>query len=103
MVEDIKAGKPLVDQDELSKPMLKRLDETLLEGELNGNLRKTRMLEKHGRNGHIIKNLFSPLGGFDIFPSATTIPHSTPKLQRSSRIKSFMLLLTVSLCSLTRV
>lgn len=65
--EDLKAGKPMVGKDGVFTPLLKRLIEASLEGEMDAHLSDTRKKEKNRRNGHGTKNLLSPLGGFEIF------------------------------------
>lgn len=83
--EDLKAGKPMVGKDGIFTPLLKRLIEASLEGELDSHLSKTRKTEKNRRNGHGTKNLLSPLGGFEIFSprdrNATFEPQIVEKRQ----------------------
>ena len=85
VAEGLKAGKPLVGQHGLFTPLLKRLVEASLEGELDAHLRTTRKAEKNRRNGHLTKNLSSPLGGFEIFAprdrNATFEPQIVEKRQ----------------------
>jgi len=83
--EDIKSGKPMIGKDGIFTPLLKRLIEASLEGELDAHLSKTRKPEKNRRNGHGTKNLKSPLGGFEIFSprdrNATFEPQIVEKRQ----------------------
>ena len=65
--EDLKSGKPMVGRDGVFTPLLKRLIEASLEGELDAHLGETRHSEKNRRNGKKRKNISSPLGGFQIF------------------------------------
>lgn len=65
--EDIKSGKPMIGKDGIFTPLLKRLIEASLEGELDAHLSQTRKSAKNRRNGHSTKNLQSPMGGFEIF------------------------------------
>lgn len=67
VTEGIKTGKPLIGKDGVFTPLLKRLIESSLEGELDAHLSKTRKPDKNRRNGHTQKNLSSPMGGFEIF------------------------------------
>lgn len=83
--EDIKAGKPMIGRDGIFTPLLKRLIEASLEGELDAHLSSTRKSEKNRRNGHLTKNLSSPFGGFEIFSprdrNATFEPQIVEKRQ----------------------
>lgn len=83
--EDLKAGKPMVGKDGIFTPLLKRLIEASLEGELDAHLQETRSASKNRRNGHGRKNLSSPLGGFEIFSprdrNATFEPQIVEKRQ----------------------
>ena len=83
--EDLKSGKPMVGKDGVFTPLLKRLIEASLEGELDAHLEETRRPEKNRRNGHSRKNLSSPLGGFEIFSprdrNATFTPQIVEKRQ----------------------
>ena len=83
--EDLKSGKPMIGKDGIFTPLLKRLIEASLEGELDAHLGKTRKSEKNRRNGHGTKNLLSPLGGFEIFSprdrNATFEPQIVEKRQ----------------------
>lgn len=65
--EDLKSGKPMIGKDGIFTPLLKRLIEASLEGELDAHLSQTRKSAKNRRNGHSTKNLQSPMGGFEIF------------------------------------
>ena len=65
--EDLKSGKPMVGRDGVFTPLLKRIIEASLEGELDAHLEQTRRQEKNRRNGGKRKNVQSPLGGFEIF------------------------------------
>ena len=83
--ENMKAGKPMVGKEGIFTPLLKRLIEASLEGELDAHLGETRGSEKNRRNGHGRKNLSSPLGGFEIFSprdrNATFEPQIVEKRQ----------------------
>jgi len=83
--EDLKSGKPMVGKDGVFTPLLKRLIEASLEGEMDAHLESTRKPDKNRRNGHSRKNLSSPLGGFEIFSprdrNATFTPQIVEKRQ----------------------
>lgn len=65
--EDLKSGKPMIGRDGVFTPLLKKLIEASMEGELDAHLNDTRKPEKNRRNGHKRKNIKSPMGGFEIF------------------------------------
>lgn len=65
--EQLRSGKPLTGADGVFTPLLKKVLEASLEGELDVHLEETRKVEKNRRNGHAQKNIASSLGSFDIF------------------------------------
>ena len=81
--EDLKSGKPMVGPGGVFTPLLKRIIEASLEGELDAHLKQTRSGENNRRNGRKRKNLQSPLGGFEIFSprdrNASFEPQIVPK------------------------
>ena len=83
--EDLKSGKPMVGVGGVFTPLLKRIIEASLEGELDAHLKSTRRSENNRRNGRKGKNLQSPLGGFEIFSprdrNASFEPQLVPKRQ----------------------
>lgn len=83
--EDLKSGKPMVGRDGVFTPLLKRIIEASLEGELDAHLEQTRKQQKNRRNGQKRKNIQSPLGGFEIFSprdrNATFQPQIVEKRQ----------------------
>jgi putative transposase len=83
--EDLKSGKPMVGAQGVFTPLLKRILEASLEGELDAHLQQTRKPEKNRRNGSKRKNIQSPLGGFEIFSprdrNATFEPQIVQKRQ----------------------
>jgi len=83
--EDLKNGKPMVGRDGVFTPLLKRLLEASLEGELDAHLSDTRTATNNRRNGHNAKSVSSPLGGFNILAprdrNATFSPQLVPKRQ----------------------
>lgn len=85
--ELLRQGKPLTGIDGVFTPLLKRVLEASLEGELDGHLQESRKPERNRRNGHTQKNLKSSLGSIEIFAprdrNATFEPQTIPKHQRS--------------------
>jgi len=84
--EQLRSGKPLTGADGVFTPLLKKVIEASLEGELDDHLGETRKGSKNRRNGHAQKNIQSSLGGFDIFSprdrNATFEPQTIAKRQR---------------------
>jgi putative transposase len=82
---DLKAGKPMVGKEGVFTPLLRKLLEATLEGELDAHLVETRTIEKNRRNGKKQKSISSPLGGFEIFTprdrNSTFEPQIIPKRQ----------------------
>ncbi len=64
--DQLKSGKPMVGMEGVFTPLLKRIIESAMEGELDNHLTDTRKISKNRRNGKGAKNLQSPLGGFEI-------------------------------------
>lgn len=85
--EQLKAGKPMVGSEGVFTPLLKKIIEASLEGELDSHLSQTREADKNKRNGHKRKNIQSLLGGFEIFSprdrNATFDPQIVEKRQRN--------------------
>lgn len=73
--EQLRQGKPFTGKDGVFTPLLKRILEASLEGELDAHLQESRQSENNRRNGHTRKNLKSSLGAFEI---------STPRDRNSS-------------------
>ena len=65
--EGLRSGKPLVGHNGVFTPLLKKVLEASLEGELDGHLAETRPSSKNRRNGRKPKKVQSTLGGFEIF------------------------------------
>lgn len=84
--EELRSGKPLTGADGVFTPLLKKILEASLEGELDEHLKQTRSTAKNRRNGHTQKNVQSSLGGFDIFSprdrNATFDPQTLGKRKR---------------------
>jgi putative transposase len=85
--ELLRQGKPFTGKDGVFTPLIKRILEASLEGELDSHLEESRKPEKNRRNGHTQKNLKSSLGSIEIFAprdrNATFEPQTIPKHQRS--------------------
>jgi transposase-like protein len=84
--EQLRAGKPLTGTDGIFTPLLKKVLEASLEGELDDHLNETRKTARNRRNGHARKNIQSSLGGFEIFSprdrNASFEPLTISKRQR---------------------
>lgn len=84
--EQLRSGKPLTGSDGVFTPLLKKIIEASLEGELDDHLQSTRKPQRNRRNGHAQKNIQSSLGGFDIFSprdrNSTFEPQTIAKRQR---------------------
>ena len=78
--ELLRQGKRLTGKDDIFTPLLKRVLEASLEGELDDHLQGSRKAEKNRRNGHTQKNLKSSLGALRFLPRATATPHLHNKL-----------------------
>jgi transposase-like protein len=88
--EDLKAGKPMIGKGGIFTPLLKRLIEASLEGELDAHLETTRKSENNRRNGKKRKNIQSPLGGFEVFSPRDRTGSFTPQIvpKRQHKITS---------------
>ena len=84
--EQLRSGKPLTGAGGIFTPLLKKVLEASLEGEMDAHLKDTRKDEKNRRNGHAQKNIQSSLGSFEIFSprdrNATFDPQTVGKRQR---------------------
>lgn len=84
--EQLRSGKPLVGADGVFTPLLKKVIEASLEGELDDHLQSCKKVTGNRRNGHTQKNIQSSLGGFDIFSprdrNASFEPQTVAKRQR---------------------
>jgi putative transposase len=82
--EQLRSGKPLVGADGVFTPLLKKVIEASLEGELDDHLKGKKGSNR--RNGHTQKNIQSSLGGFEIFSprdrNASFEPQTVSKRQR---------------------
>lgn len=85
--EQLRSGKPLVGAEGVFTPLLKKVIEASLEGELDDHLKLGKKVGGgNRRNGHTQKNIQSSLGGFDIFSprdrDASFEPQTIAKRQR---------------------
>lgn len=67
LAEQIRNGKGLTGKDGALTPLLKKVIEAALEGELDEHIKETKQDSGNRRNGHTQKNLKSSLGGIEIF------------------------------------
>jgi transposase-like protein len=67
LAAQIRGGKPLTGQDGAFTPLLKKVIEAALEGEMDQHLKQTKETTRNRRNGRGRKNLKSSLGGIEIF------------------------------------
>lgn len=85
--QQLREGKPFTGKEGVFTPLLKRILEASLEGELDDHLKESRKIEKNRRNGHTQKNLKSSLGSIEILAprdrNATFEPQTILKRQRS--------------------
>lgn len=85
--EQLRQKKPFTGKDGVFTPLIKKILEAALEGELDSHLEQTRKPEKNRRNGRSSKSVQSSLGGFEIFSprdrNATFEPITVEKRQTS--------------------
>jgi transposase-like protein len=85
--EQLRQKKPFTGKDGVFTPLIKKILESALEGELDSHLEETRKPDKNRRNGHTTKNIQSSLGGFEIFSprdrNSTFEPVTVEKRQTS--------------------
>lgn len=86
--EQLRQKKPLTGKDGVFTPLIKRVIEAALEGEMDTHLEQTRKGSKNRRNGRNTKNLKSPLGGFEIFSPRDRNSSFEPRIveKRQTRI-----------------
>lgn len=84
--EQLSQGKPLTGQDGVFTPLLKRVIEASLEGEMDAHLESEKGSESNRRNGRGSKHVQSSLGGFEVFTprdrQGSFAPQTLPKRQR---------------------
>lgn len=68
LAEDLRGGKKLTGKDGVLTPLLKRILEASLEGELDDHIKETKEGTGNRRNGHTQKNLKTSFGDIEIFP-----------------------------------
>lgn len=87
LAEQIRNGKGLTGKDGALTPLLKKVIEAALEGELDEHIKETREDSGNRRNGHTQKNLKSSLGGIEIFAprdrEGSFTPQTIAKRQRT--------------------
>jgi transposase-like protein len=87
LAEQIRNGKGLTGKDGALTPLLKKVIEAALEGELDEHIKETREDSGNRRNGHTQKNLKSSLGGIEIFAprdrESSFNPQTIAKRQRT--------------------
>jgi transposase-like protein len=83
----LRSGRPLTGKDGVFTPLIKRILEASLEGELDDHLEESRQAAGNRRNGHGTKNLKSSLGSIEISAprdrNATFEPKAIPKRSRT--------------------
>jgi putative transposase len=84
---NLRAGKPFTGKDGVFTPLLKKILEASLEGELDQHLDDTRHEQKNRRNGKTSKTIQSTLGAIDLITSrdrnSSFEPQTIGKRQRS--------------------
>jgi putative transposase len=84
--EQLRSGRPLVGAEGVFTPLLKKVIEASLEGELDEHLKESKKQGSNRRNGHTQKNIQSSLGGFEIFSprdrNSSFEPQTISKRQR---------------------
>lgn len=66
LADQLRSGKPLTGKDGAFTPLIKKVLEAALEGELDEHLKESKQQKSNRRNGHTRKNLKSSLGGIEI-------------------------------------
>jgi transposase-like protein len=86
LAEELRKGKKLTGKDGAITPLLKKVLEAALEGELDEHIEKTKPSSKNRRNGHTQKNLKTSYGDLEIFPprdrDGSFEPQTVSKRQR---------------------
>lgn len=88
--EQLSQGKPLTGQDGVFTPLLKRVIEASLEGEMDAHLDDKEASKPNRRNGRASKHVQSSLGGFEVFTPRDRDGSYTPQTlkKRERRITS---------------
>jgi len=86
-IDRLKAGDSMIGTNGIFTPLLKRLIEAAMEGEMDAHMEATRKNSNNRRNGHGAKNLKSPYGGIENFAprdrNGSFEPQIVAKRQRS--------------------
>lgn len=87
LANEIRSGKPLTGKDGAFTPLIKKVLEAALDGEMDEHLKESKKESDNRRNGHTRKNIKSSLGGFEIFSprdrDASFVPQIISKRQRT--------------------
>ncbi len=85
--KQLRSGKPFTGKDGVFTPLIKRILEASLEGELDAHLNQSREPASNRRNGYGRKSVKSSLGKLDISTprdrNSTFEPQTLPKRQRT--------------------
>ena len=81
LADKLRSGKKLTGKDGVVTPLIKRLLEAALEGELDEHIKETKPDTGNRRNGHTQKNLKSSFGDIEIFPPRDRDGSFDPLLQ----------------------
>lgn len=85
--EKLRQKQPLTGKEGVFTPLIKKILEAAMEGEMEAHLDQTRKESKNRRNGRSAKNIQSSMGSFEIFSprdrNATYEPQIIEKRQRS--------------------
>ena len=85
--EQLRAGKPVTGKDGVFTPLLKKILEASLEGEMDAHIEQTRSSQQNRRNGKTGKQVKSSLGSFEVFTprdrNSSFEPETLQKRQRS--------------------
>lgn len=86
MGDELRSGKPLTGSGGIFTPLIKKVIESSLEGEMDAHLDQEGKLSKNRRNGRGRKNVLSSSGGLEIFSprdrNGTFEPQTVKKRQR---------------------
>ena len=83
----LSSGQPLTGKEGVFTPLLKRVIEASLEGEMDSHLKQSGKKDKNRRNGRGRKNLSSSLGGFDIFSPRDRNGSFQPEILKKRQIR----------------
>ena len=80
LAKEIRDGKPLTGKDGAFTPLIKKVLEAALDGEMEEHLKISKKEIDNRRNGHTRKNLKSSLGGIEIFSPRDRDSSFKPKI-----------------------